>query len=236
MRKTVVLGISGSPRENGNTSALVKECLRGASAAGGATEFVSLATRTVHPCRGCTAICHPTASSGAELAAVLAAGPWNLCIQKDGAREVIGRMAQADVILIGSPVYLAGLTAQTKALFDRCTCLGQTNPSGGRVKLLENRIGAAVAVGGCRHGGQSYVLESIMGFFLMLNMLPVGFAEREDQVYGLSGVAQSPGDIEADVFQNYLGKPDSAMKQAEDYGRKLVHVAELLRGGLRPED
>lgn len=236
MRRVAVLGISGSPRANGNTAALVRECLQGAAGAGAATEYVSLATRTIHPCRGCTAVCHPVVSNSAELAEVVAHGPWNLCSQKDDAREVIAEMARSDVILIGSPVYLAGITAQTKALFDRCTCLGQTRPGGGRVKLLENKIGAAVAVGGCRHGGQSYVLESIVVFFHMLNMLPVGFAEREDQVLGLSGVAQNPGDIDADVFESYLGTPDSAMKQAADYGRKLVETADLLGRGLGHEN
>lgn len=232
MERIRVLGISGSPRLKGNTATMVQKCLEGADQAGAAVEFVSLASQKVNPCRGCTEVCHPTFRPNVDLAEVISKGPWNLCPQQDDAKSVIDKMASADTIVVGSPVYFANVTSQTKALFDRCTCVGQITPEGRLVSCFKDKVGGAIAVGGCRHGGQSYALQTMLAFFSLLGMFPVGFGERDDQAFGLSAVAQDVDGVHEDRWKNFIGKEDSAVEQALDYGRKLVEVTRLVQGGL----
>lgn len=233
MDKIHVLGISGSPRLRGNTSTMIQRCLEGAEKAGAGVEFISLADHQINPCGGCTEVCHPTFRPDVDLEDVLKKGPWNLCPQQDDAKEVIGRMAEVDAIIVGSPVYFANITAQTKALIDRCTCVGQITPEGRLVSAFKNKIGGAVTVGGCRHGGQSYAVQTILTYFSLLGMFPVGFGERDDQAFGLAGVAQDVDEISQDRWTNFIGKEDSAVGQATDYGRKIVEITRIVKTGIR---
>jgi multimeric flavodoxin WrbA len=41
-------------------------------------------------------------------------------------------------------------------------------------KIFENKIGAAIAVGGDRNGGQEPTIQTIIDFYLINDMIPVG--------------------------------------------------------------
>jgi multimeric flavodoxin WrbA len=98
-----VLGVSGSPREGGNTDAAVMEALAVASDLGYRVEFQRLADYRIEHCRGCRA-CMRTgtcAITGDELAAAL--NPWRA----------------ADVVILGSPVYWLAPSGLLKDFIDR---------------------------------------------------------------------------------------------------------------------
>lgn len=97
-----IIGITASPRENGNTVTLVKESLEAVAAKGAETEHINLAKLTIHPCKGCN-YCktHET------------------CVQKDDFAAVMEKFVKADGILLGSPVYFFDITAQEKVFIDR---------------------------------------------------------------------------------------------------------------------
>jgi len=97
-----VLGIVGSPRRGGNTESLVDEVLRGATDAGGQTEKAILSEMNVQPCRACN-----TCRSG------------NSCVIGDDMAELLKRMKDCQVWVLGTPVYWWGPTAQMKAFIDR---------------------------------------------------------------------------------------------------------------------
>ena len=101
-----VLGISGSPRHNGNTDLLLQELLKGAAGQGAVTEFITLRNRKYSTCQHCDAC--------------LTAG---ICKLKDDMQEIYAKLAEADVIVLASPVQFAGPTATLKAMVDRCQCL-----------------------------------------------------------------------------------------------------------------
>ena len=101
-----VLGIFGSPRRGGNTDLLLAEALRGAAAAGARTEEIRLCDWEIHPCRGCQAC-----SRDGE------------CILGDAMQEIYPRLQAADGIILASPIYFYGITAQAKALVDRSQAL-----------------------------------------------------------------------------------------------------------------
>jgi multimeric flavodoxin WrbA len=97
-----VMAFIGSPRKTGNTATLVGEIVRGAKEAGARIGVYHLNEMKIKPCQGCY-YCR-----GVEDCAV-----------KDDMQPVYENMKTANAIIIGSPVYMWQVTAQTKLLFDR---------------------------------------------------------------------------------------------------------------------
>ncbi len=91
------------------------------------------------------------------------------CIFKDDMIEVYETLEWADAIIIGTPVYQGTLSGQTKVLLDRCRAVVAKNPS-----FLKNKVGAAIAVGGDRIGGQELAIQAILNFYIISEMIPVG--------------------------------------------------------------
>ena len=98
-----ILILSGSPRKGGNTELLVEAFVKGASQKHH-VEVVSVHDYKVNPCMGCNA-CFKSES--------------NSCVQKDDMPLIYEKMAVADMLVIASPVYFYGLSAQLKAVIDR---------------------------------------------------------------------------------------------------------------------
>jgi multimeric flavodoxin WrbA len=98
-----ILILSGSPRKGGNTELLVEAFVKGASQKHH-VEVVSVHDYKVNPCMGCNA-CFKNES--------------NSCVQKDDMPLIYEKMAVADMLVIASPVYFYGLSAQLKAVIDR---------------------------------------------------------------------------------------------------------------------
>ena len=114
-----VLILSSSPRRGGNSDRLCDRFMAGAQQAGHEVEKIFLKDRRIGYCTGCGA-CYG------------GAGP---CPQKDDAAGVIGKMVEADVIVMATPVYFYTLSAQMKTLIDRC-CARYTEISGKEFYLL----------------------------------------------------------------------------------------------------
>ena len=101
-----VLGILGSPRADGCAAKLLDSALEGARSAGAEAERLDLAAVDIRPCRGCGR-CDASAS----------------CVQtRDDMGRVYTLVRQVDAIVLSSPVFFMGVTAQTKAMIDRCQC------------------------------------------------------------------------------------------------------------------
>ena len=99
-----ILILSGSPRKGGNTDLLVEAFVKGASQKHH-VEVVSVRNYKVNPCMGCN-VCFMSKD--------------NTCVQKDDIAIIYEKMAHADMLVIASPVYFYGLSAQLKAVIDRC--------------------------------------------------------------------------------------------------------------------
>ncbi len=91
------------------------------------------------------------------------------CIHKDDMAELYPKLEWANAWLLGSPVYQGQISGQLKAVLDRCRALVAKNP-----KVFENKIGAAVAVGGDRSGGQEPTIQTIIDFYIINEIIPVG--------------------------------------------------------------
>ncbi len=165
------IGISGSPREGGNTEILIKTGLEVLASEGIETEFISLAGRPVKPCKAC---------GGCGKVAEIR------CVQEDPAFDgMVEKFLGADAILVGSPVYFGSATPETMALLDRIGCVSRRNDN-----FLRRKVGAAVAV--ARRAGKNFTFAQINYFFLISEMIVPG------STYWNVAVAYHKGDVNSD--------------------------------------
>jgi multimeric flavodoxin WrbA len=101
--KMKVVGFIGSPRKSGNTAALVGEVLRGARDNGAETIAYNINQLNIRGCQACYKCQTPDGK----------------CVQKDDMAKLYDEINSADAIVIGTPVYMAQVTSQTKTLIDR---------------------------------------------------------------------------------------------------------------------
>ena len=101
MSRIVVL--VGSMRKGGNTDLLAQAFAEGAGK-DNTVEIVSVADYKVNPCIGCNS-CFTREG--------------NQCFQKDDMAEIYKKLKVADIMVIASPVYFYGISAELKAIVDR---------------------------------------------------------------------------------------------------------------------
>lgn len=102
-----VLGINGSPRKQWNTATLVGKALEGAASAGAQVEMVNLYSQSFKGCVSCFACKRKGSKTN------------GLCAVRDDLTPILQKALEADVIIIGSPVYYSYATAYTRAFIER---------------------------------------------------------------------------------------------------------------------
>ena len=162
------VAFNGSPRKGGNTEILLRRALEAIAAAWHETEYMQVGGTRIRGCTSCGA-CGRMKNK-------------RCVIEDDIFNLAFAKMLEADAILIGSPVYFADVTAETKALVDRAGYVGLAN--GG---LLKRKIGAAVAA--ARRGGAVHALDSIQHLFLMTQMVVPG------SIYWNFALGAAPGEV-----------------------------------------
>ena len=98
-----VLIVGSSPRKEGNSDVLCDRFAKGASEAGHEVEKIMLRDKKISPCNACYACME-----------------MHTCVIKDDMADIFQKLLKADVILLASPVYFYSVSAQMKALIDRC--------------------------------------------------------------------------------------------------------------------
>lgn len=101
MSKIVIL--VGSVRKDGNTDLLAQAFADGAKKKND-VEIVSVADYKVNPCIGCNS-CFLREN--------------HQCFQQDDMQMIYEKLKQADMVVVASPVYFYGISAQLKAVIDR---------------------------------------------------------------------------------------------------------------------
>ena len=182
-----IIGISGSPHKTGNNSRLIDRSLAIAKDRGFDVDKIALADTEIAPCTDC-GICRREKS----------------CKFDDGMTGIYEKLESADGILISSPVYFGTLSGQLKCLLDRSVLLRRNG------FLLKDKVGAALAVGGSRNGGQEYTIWSIHAWMHIHGMIVVG----DNSHFG--GIAVK--DVDSD---------EEGLKTVDDTANKLCDT--LLR-------
>jgi len=186
-----VIGISGSPRRGGNTDLLLAEVMKGATSKGAEVKTIILNDLEISPCQHCDAC--------------FEAG---VCKVKDDMQMVYKELEKADRIVLASPLHFRGVSAQAKAMIDRCQALWARKYILKKPPLGDNRErkGLFVSVGGMKMANLfEPALATVKAWFSVLNI-------------AYSGDLLFPGVDEKGAIKNY---PD-ALKQAFTAGQRLA--------------
>lgn len=102
-----VYAVNGSPRKKWNTATLLEHALAGAAAQGAETELIHLYDLDFKGCTSCFACKLKDGKS------------YGRCAMQDGLTPVLEKLAAADVILLGSPVYFGTVTGEMRSFMER---------------------------------------------------------------------------------------------------------------------
>ena len=105
-----IYAINASPRKKGNTATVLQHALDGAGAAAGKnahTELLHLYDYHFTGCKSCFACKHKGGKS------------YGTCALKDDLTPVLAKLSQADVIIIGSPIYFGDVAGVLRCLEER---------------------------------------------------------------------------------------------------------------------
>ncbi|MCL6458017.1 MAG: flavodoxin family protein [Gorillibacterium sp.] len=167
-----VIAFNGSPRKDGNTAQSIRMVLQELESEGIETEFIQLGGRKVFGCLACGK-CFTNKD--------------NRCARKDDEMNTfIGKMEEADGIIIGSPTYFSNVSTEVKALIDRCGYVAKAN--GG--DMLRGKVGTAVV--SARRAGATFTYSAI-NFFFGISEMTIASSSYWNMTLSLQ-----PGDVQQD--------------------------------------
>jgi multimeric flavodoxin WrbA len=146
----MILGICGSPRKQA-TEHVLREALRMLEQQGFQTEIFIVRGKKIGFCTHCD-YCLKNKQ----------------CNIRDDMDQLYPLLKKAEGIIIATPVYNGGISAQTKTIMDRCRALLAENP-----KVFKHKPGMAIAVGGDRIGGQEPAIQQIHTFYVLNGAIPI---------------------------------------------------------------
>ncbi len=149
-RILMILGLCGSPRAR-TTEYVLKKSLITLEDEGYDTVFWSVKGKKIGFCIHCD-FCLKEKK----------------CIIKDDIQDLYPMIEEAEAIIMATPVYNGGVSAQLKAVLDRTRALFSKNP-----EALKNKPCIAIAVGGDRAGGQELALLQLHSFYLLTEAIPL---------------------------------------------------------------
>jgi multimeric flavodoxin WrbA len=166
-----VIAFNGSPRKGGNTSILIEHVFKALQADGIGTEMFQLGGSNIHGCRACYR-CFDKKDS-------------RCAFDDDVANECIGKMAEADAIILASPTYVSDVTPEIKCLIDRACLVGKANGP-----MFKRKVGAGVVA--VRRGGEIHAFDTLNHFFLIAEMIVPG------SIYWNMGFGREKGEVAND--------------------------------------
>ncbi len=185
-----VTTLLGSARKKGNTATVLSWVEEELRSLGHEVEQIYLNKKTIGGCLGC-AKCRENPD---EIA----------CVQKDDAIDILEHMIKSDVVLMASPIYFWGFSAQMKALIDRGYALVTNYHKPGHTSLMQKkRIGLLVTGADAYEGnaeGMFTAFDRIVDFLL---------AKKSGELY--VGECSAPADL-----------PEELRSKALELARSLV--------------
>lgn len=153
-----VLAILGSPRRGGNSEILLDKALAGAKSYGFESEKLVLNELRFSPCQECGGC----AQSGS-------------CVIQDDMQIVYRKLAEAQSLILASPIFFGSLPAQVKAMIDRYQCLWQAKYVLGKKETSPAKKGGLILVSAANKDKFFQNAESIVkNFFAVLNIEVTG--------------------------------------------------------------
>lgn len=146
----MILGVCGSPRKSA-TEFVLRQALEMLKAMDFETEFFTVRGKNIGFCKHCDYCLNNKE-----------------CVVRDDMYELYPLLNSANGIIIATPVYSGGVSAQTKAVMDRCRALSALDRN-----FFKYKVGMAIAVGGDRTGGQELAIQQILTFYILNEIIPI---------------------------------------------------------------
>lgn len=200
-----VLVINGSPHLNGCTDRALREVEAALTALGVEVERVNVGHQDVRGCIGCNT-CHERGR----------------CVFNDLVNETAPKFAEADGIVIGSPVYYAGANGQLLAFLDRLFF----STSGVFDKTM--KVGAAVL--SSRRAGSTSAFDEINKYFT-ISAMPIVSSTYWNEVHGFTA-ADVEADLEGLQTMRNLGKNMAFMMKGIALARQAAGLPAQERGAF----
>jgi len=233
----LVLGFQGSPRKKGNTSFLLSTFMQALEKLGAQTRIIDVAQKNIIPCREYV-VCEKK----------------GYCpIDDDLKSEIYPLIRQAEVVVLASPIFFYNMTAQLKAVVDRCQTFWARKY---KLKLTDpakkTKRGFFLSVGATRGKNLFEGLQLTAQYFF--DAIDARFAGSLTYrgIEGPNDMARHPtvlADIEeaaAVLIQPLLGRKKILFACRENACRSQMasafaqHLAgdkfEVINGGSRPAD
>ncbi len=102
-----IIAVNGSPRKEWNTATLLHKSLEGATTRGAGTELVHLYDLDYRGCISCFG-CKMNGGKG-----------YGRCNMNDGLTPLLQKIAKADALVMGSPIYYGTVTGEMKSFLER---------------------------------------------------------------------------------------------------------------------
>jgi multimeric flavodoxin WrbA len=167
--KMSVLLINGSTHQAGSTHTALQEVARGLNDSGIETETFWIGRSPIAPCVACGGCRNPSQRCAFG--------------NQDGVNTVIDRLIDSDGLVIGSPVYFAGINGSLKCLLDRVFFAASANYA----------LKPAACIVSARRAGTTSALEQVQKYPNIAQMLLVG-SFYWPMVHG-----QNPDEVREDI-------------------------------------
>ena len=213
-----LLGLSASPRKNGNSTFLLDEALQAAEsfeAAEVATERFEFAGKRMSPCIGC-------------YGCIDAKGE---CILKDDFQALRDLWVEADAVVCSIPIFAMSLPGQLKCFFDRLA-----NSLMFREDASHNPLKAVGTISQGMHfaAGQESVIRDMANISMLLGCLPVA----GESYNGVRGWTYDK--LSRSTLKKAAEAGDDAtihlLSESRHIVTHLLTVALLIRSGARAND
>ena len=196
-----VLLINGSPRANGNTAAALNEMAQVFAQEGVETQLIHIGQKDIRGCIACGS-CHKTGK----------------CVFDDAVNEIAPLFAEADGIVVGSPVYYASANATLVAFLQRLfysTRFPKTM-----------KVGASVVI--ARRGGCSATFDELNKFFTISGM-PIASSQYWNSVHG-GAPGEAMQDAEGLQTMRTLARNMSFLIKSIALGKEAFGLPEREKG------
>jgi multimeric flavodoxin WrbA len=146
----MILGVCGSPRKKA-TEYVLRKSLKILQRSGFQTEFFTVKGKKIAPCKHCDyCLTHQK------------------CCINDDMNALYELLKESRGIIMATPVYNGGVSAQLKSVLDRTRALCAANRN-----VFKHKVGMVIAVGGDRAGGQELAIQQILTFYILNGIIPV---------------------------------------------------------------
>lgn len=185
-----VLIVNGSPHvEGGCTDRALREVEKTLNENGVATERVNIGNKNVRGCIGCN-FCRQNGR----------------CVFNDVVNETAPKLAEADGIVIGSPVYYAGCNGQVLAFLDRLFY--------STIGVIDKTMKVGAAVVSSRRAGSTSAFDEINKYFT-ISAMPIASSTYWNEVHGFTAA-----DVEADL---------EGLQTMRNLGRNMTFLIKAIK-------